>query len=416
MKIFDLIRNIIYKNNKLSFLEVGDVIWARRYKSDEEKDKIKIGHQQSPYVVIKKTKNKVYALLCTSTPKEYNWKMFYYPLGKYIYNMDKSTYINCIKVHKLRDSQYMYSITKLSKYDLNQLKKQLYILKNSNLKNKPNIEDKYLKYNITIGDVISYKDNLYYIHTIKGNNLYTYKTKNYSKNNKNIINHAVLINNEYHSFIFEDVIINKKEDYLLADTFNTSEIEIINNYKNTKPKNSPNLLVGMVIKYNKNIYYIYDIIKDYIEVYQIYNEYKNNMKYILVNDKKYYTYFQTSTIKIDNIISKNYKNLIVASGYEIFRNNKIFEKCNNNKKQKSNIDIFVPMTIIKHFNNNLYLILSRKDNIIEVVNINNLGDSFFYELTNDNTTFTYYRVIPKDEFDIYVKKIEELKSIVSQFK
>ena len=54
MGVIEFFKKIIeVKNNDLSFLNVGDIIWARRYKTEEEKNKIKIGHQESPYVVIK---------------------------------------------------------------------------------------------------------------------------------------------------------------------------------------------------------------------------------------------------------------------------------------------------------------------------------------------------------------------------
>ena len=52
--------------NKLFFLDVGDIIWAKRYQNEKEKEKIMEGHQEGPYVVIKKTFFNVYALFCTS--------------------------------------------------------------------------------------------------------------------------------------------------------------------------------------------------------------------------------------------------------------------------------------------------------------------------------------------------------------
>ena len=90
MKIIEFFKKLIkVKNNELSFLKVDDIIWAKRYQSDEEKIKLDIGHQESPFVVIKKDKKKVYALQCTSNPhgKEY-YRLLYYPLGRLRYNLD----------------------------------------------------------------------------------------------------------------------------------------------------------------------------------------------------------------------------------------------------------------------------------------------------------------------------------------
>jgi len=142
MGIIQFLKKIIeVKDNDLSFLNVGDIIWARRYKNEEEKNRIKIGHQESPFVVIKKNRKKVYGLQCTSNPhQEIQWKMIYYPLGRFNYNMQKNSYINCIKEYELKEIQFVETIGYLSEYDLNQLKKQLYILINSEFKYKPNIE------------------------------------------------------------------------------------------------------------------------------------------------------------------------------------------------------------------------------------------------------------------------------------
>ena len=55
MKIGKFLKKIIeIKNNDLSFFNVGDIIWAKRYLTLVEKKKIKKGHQESPYVIIKK--------------------------------------------------------------------------------------------------------------------------------------------------------------------------------------------------------------------------------------------------------------------------------------------------------------------------------------------------------------------------
>ena len=44
MRIIEFFKKIIeVKDNDLSFLNVGDIIWAKRYKNDEEKSRIKMG-------------------------------------------------------------------------------------------------------------------------------------------------------------------------------------------------------------------------------------------------------------------------------------------------------------------------------------------------------------------------------------
>ena len=86
------------QNKSLLFLKVGDIVWARRYRNEKEKNKIDKGHREGPCVVIKKDSNKVYVLNCTSNPHlEVKWKLIFYPLSKLEYNLNKSTYINCVE-------------------------------------------------------------------------------------------------------------------------------------------------------------------------------------------------------------------------------------------------------------------------------------------------------------------------------
>ena len=74
------------------------------------------------------------------------------------------------------------------------------------------------------------------------------------------------------------------------------------------------------------------------------------------------------------------------------------------------------MTILKNENSEkYYLIINREGNIIEVVNINNMGDTFYFELENV-CPFKYYRMLSKEEYDIYLKKIQDLKDTIALFK
>ena len=434
MGIIEFFRKIVeVKNNDLSFLNVGDIIWARRYKTPEEKNKIKMGHQESPYVIIKKNRNQVYALQCTSNPHpEIKWKMIYYPIGRFNYEMQKNSYINCLKEYELMEIQFVEIIGHLSAYDLNQLKKQLYILINSNYRNKPKIEKKYLNYKISIGDIIIQNDTKYYIYSIDEKYLYVYRLRKHIKKNMNI-----LINNMYYSFIFDrPEKIRLKSNYDLVDTFNTGEIEIINKYrekslkKYTENKNKL-LVVGSIIDYNENMYYVYNEDSEKIYVYEIYfnNIMKPKMANIQVNGGIYKTYFSTKYIKKSNLKLRGYKVRRCASIEEIAYNNKIFnlpknERDKERKKLSSSIrsfdkkdtDYFIPMTILKNENSEkYYLIINREENIIEVVNINNMGDTFYFELENV-CPFKYYRMLSKEEYDIYLKKIQDLKDTIALFK
>ena len=430
MRIIEFFKKIIeVKDNDLSFLNVGDIIWAKRYKNDEEKSRIKMGHQESPYVVIKKSKGKVYALQCTSNPHwELQWKIAYYPLGKLNYQMKKNSFINCMVVYELKEIQFVEMIGHLNDVDLNQLKKQLYILKNSDFKVKPDIEEKYLDFKIGIGDVILYNGNKYYIDSIKGRSYEVYRLKKHPK-----VSDRLLIGNTYYSFIFRNIEkIKIRSKYDLVDTFNTGEIEIINKYKEKSlkllEKRMPNSLrVGSLIDYKNRMFYVYEKLDDCVNCYEIYSNevFEEGMADILVKGGIYKTFFATVTIPIDKLDDNGCKIRRCAWEEEIEYNKNIFslpkkKRVNARRRlasiKEKNIDDLVPMVILKDLNNgNYYLIIDRNDNVIELVNINDIGDTFYFELEKKYCPFEYYRVMSKEEYNMYLKKIKDLKEMCAVF-
>lgn len=314
MNIIKYIKNIIEINNDdLSFLNVGDIIWAKRYKNENQKNKIEKGHQESPYIIIKKYKNKVFALQCTSNPhQEIGWKILYYPLNRLQYNLDKNTYVGIRIVHELKNIQYVEKIGHLNDYDINKIKKYLFILKTSNYKSKPNIENKYINFKYEIGDIIIFNDTKYYIEDIKFGYYITYRLRKRVKVDNNII-----INNTYYSFIFEkQEKIKKSKNILLVDTFNTGEIKKINQYKisyldslNNKRNIKRILDIGVLVKYNNNLFYIYDKNEISYFAYRIYlsTEYKIGMLWLKINGGIFYTFLDRVELSKEKLETVGYK-------------------------------------------------------------------------------------------------------------
>lgn len=353
--------------------------------------------------------------------------MIYYPLGRLNYDFNKNTYINCTAVVELKKIQFVEMIGRLSLYDLNQLKKQLYILKNSTFPIRPNIEDRYLNYNFTVGDIILFNGNKYYINKITSKEYETYRLRQHLKKGK-----TILINNTYYSFIFEKtVILNKKDKYILIDTFNTGEIENIDDYRNDYlskrmivPGIPKSFRVGALIEYDNNMYYIYDEENNYYLTYRVFAPtiYEKGMAALLIKKGIYYTYFNIEKIKNSNLIK--YKVRRCASIEEIEYNKNIFNssKTLRNKKRKElfvnklngerKTNDFVPMVILRHnITGKYYLIISLDNNVMELVNINDLSDLFYFEIS-ETMPFAYYRVMDKNEFDKYLKKVKEFKEVV----
>lgn len=432
MFVLNFIKKLITFEGENTF-NVGDIIWAKRYKTQSEKERIKVGHQSSPYVVIKKKAGKIYALQSTSNPHlEVQWKMVYYPLGRLNYNLQKNSYLNCSREYEVEKEQILSKIGHLTDYDMNQIRKQIYILQKSDFSVKPNIEKKYLKYKVEAGDIILKGDKRYYIYFLDRKYFYCYRLRERIKINKNI-----LIDNTYYSFVFKKIEkIKRNGKYDLVDTFNSGEIEIVNNYirdeiqkLNAEPDNTS--MIGALIKYDDKMYYIYEENETIAFVYRVYpyGDKIEDFACVRVKNGLYKTKFEFLEISKENFVKGRYKKRRCASDDEIVKNEEIFhlskrERKLENKKlfdsaqlfRQRDISYFVPMTIIQNVNNKkYYLIISRNDNVIEIVNINEISDMCFFELEENNCPFKYYRVLSKQEYDIYLKKVNELKDMVAMF-
>lgn len=427
LNLFKSIKDFIkIKNNDLSFLSVGDIIWAKRYENEEEKNKIPIGHREGPYVIIKQTKNKTYGLQCTSNPHQnVKWKHVFYAIGRLSYEFNKNSYICTGKLYELNDSKYIKVMNHLSDKDLNNLYKSLYIVLHSAHKYKSNLKDSDIKFNFDIGDIIKYENMRYLIYDLNNKNYYCYGICN-----KNKEKNKILINNTYYTFSFMNTVtIPKKAKIELLDWLNTGELELV--YKKKEDilnKVNREIKIGTIIKVESEFYYIVDVLEDKYKVYRIIGSSLGKYNSVLIAEKGYY-YTDLKLCYID----KNCKAKIrkQASDEEIKHNaslqymskqDRIKDKCEilkspYLKKETILSKNLIPKTIVINTNTNkYYLILSKKDNILEIVNINEMKDYCYFEVTDDNNPFEIYRVVDDLEFDRYRKKIDEFMNLVSTFK
>ena len=70
MKLIKYIKELFY-DSKLDFLNEKDIIWCKRYSTEEVKNKIDIGHRVGPFIVIYKKGKRVYGLECGSNKSNF---------------------------------------------------------------------------------------------------------------------------------------------------------------------------------------------------------------------------------------------------------------------------------------------------------------------------------------------------------
>jgi hypothetical protein len=353
-KIKYKLSNIISKPN-LNFLEVGDIIWAKRYSSEKERISIEVGHQQGPYIIIHKDekKNKVYGLYCTSSKNKDTNKLHYVILDKVQYKLKlfKTTYIHTTSDSEIKYNQYIKKIGHLTDKDLNRLFKIITILKKEEPdKISTNINLDELQYTIEVGDIINNKGTKYFVYDIDDTYYYGYYTneitnaRNY-KNNK----HSISFNGKRFTISYENKSkILKSNNVTLEYIIDKSQFPEIEEQKKElikKLEESSIVKRGSLVKYNNIIYIVYGEYKDNWQTYKVYNTKDDESFPITINQSNYFTKFEELLINK----SENMKTIKNASDDEldkikytrksikVFNNKQYVPQSNNKTSNKSSI-------------------------------------------------------------------------------
>lgn len=401
------------EENTFSSLNVGDIIWARRYTNEEEKNKLEPGHFESPFIIIKKTKQKLYGVLCTSKAhKDCRIKHWYYPLGRFTYHLSKNSFVSLRNMSQIVENQFIRKIGCLAKEDLYAIRKYFTILMRTNRIQCTLLKKKDLHYTYSSGDVIIWNHKKYYIYYKGKKSFFTFRVVVNPKMSNNPIHR-----NQYHFYFKEKKEISRKEEITLADTFHKGEVEFIEEERNVvDPVQNK---VGMLIRYKDKVYYVYDSGKKYFHTFLVYfgHEKTKSMEMLFIKKGQFFTDFEQKQISH----RAKYKILRRASDFEIGYNAKLFAMSKTKRKQarqnmlskeqgyEDKLFFFKPMLIVTYLvNKKQYVILSKKDNVLELVNINYCGDYFTYSL-EENIPFCYYDIMNKNEFTKYVKQVEKMK-------
>lgn len=394
--MFGFIKKIFY-NSKLDFLDVGDIVLAKRYETEEEMLKIEEGHRVSPYIVIRKRFKRVYALECT-TSKKIN-----YPGLKKIefkkkngYNISKNAYIYVGKLELLNKNRFLNKLGKIDKEDKNRIYKSIYLVNKIYYKVN-DINAKRLKFYYEVGDIIKYNKQDFYIYEIDKSYYYLIQVHATRKG-------IYKINGISYSINFNGIkkIPIKSKVKLINITDNDMKKYVDRYlYENMNKNNNSNVLCrGKLIKYENNFYYIYGEYQDKLLLYKVYlDKYaKSDMTEIYIKRGYYYTYFEeceiknnldvevfrkASVLEMDNI--KKLKNFIKKENKEVKVNEKIIYKDYKAGYIMMNDDM------------DRYIIIKRRVNTIVYMPLDDLEDVREYTFS-DGCVFDYSVLDKMDKY------------------
>jgi len=305
------LKSAAYLQKKEAFekIKVGDVIWAKRYNTEEERKLIPEKHQEGPFIVVIKEGDELICAKGTSVEQTQFNK--YYRIDMPKYNLQKHTYFKLFDLSKINLNTF---IEKLDSMESNELNNFLKLIKQKNNKNEE-ITSKIL---LHAGEIIEYKNEKHVIIDIDNNKLTCVPL------NKIIINSKTTIKSLRDVDYSKEIIIDNNNYKYLGLLKENLYMYVLKSYKEYLEycKQQKITQRGSVVFKNNKYYYIYgEEGKNWI-AFEITKEEKDYS--ININNDKYYTDFADVILdkkedfnivylckeeEIDNVkdIRKNYK-------------------------------------------------------------------------------------------------------------
>ena len=152
-----------------SQIEIGDIIRAKRYKNETQKESIPEGHREGPYIVLNKENGN---LICTQGTSVVPYKEdddVYFYLNVEGYNLVKSTFFKLFRIDEVNNNQIIKVIDKLKEEDKQRLFRKIKLAHKTYYTSEGSLIR--LNLPIQIGDIINYNVQNLLVLDINKNNL-----------------------------------------------------------------------------------------------------------------------------------------------------------------------------------------------------------------------------------------------------
>jgi len=278
----------------LEGINVGDIIWAKRYNSEGEMNLIPDGHREGPFVVMGINKD---GLICSkgtsTTPNEEN-KEKYFELYNRNHELNKSTYFKLNDLVIINESTFIKKLDQLTQEEKNKFFRK-YKLNNRFYYNINNNKTDFELY-MQIGDIFLVHNTKYIVLDIDGDKLTVLPIEK-DKYIRNISDVKELDYNKIKEIKCSNyyIILSCLTDQTLSFALKRlkEHLEFNENEKITQR--------GSVIEKDNKYYYVYGEEGNNWLVFQIEEEKDSLLDEIIISNRNFYTNYE------DKIINKNDK-------------------------------------------------------------------------------------------------------------
>lgn len=357
--------------NLLANVEIGDIIWAKRYNNDTELSLIPLGHQEGPFIVLGKSDKGLICSYGTSTISTEDLT-----LSPNEYNLSKITHFKLKYLIIIDDYSFIRKIDRLTDNDIDLFFKKI----KSIIQDYTYIDDK-IKLNlpVQVGDIISCENENYLILDIEENKLRCIKIETSINNIKGTLKLKYFNDLDYMKIKY--LKLNQNISYLNSVN-NNILLYILKNEKKyleySENKETPQR--GSVIFKDKKYYYIYGEEGQYFNVFEINEKINNQYDMLKINEIKFYTNY--NSVKINK--KDTFEVCCLATPNEIDeirRQKKSYSKINKYKVKTMPRNLFKIGDIIKSKKfKDRFIIISICKKTYKCLSINNLKKGIYYSI------------------------------------
>lgn len=370
----------IVEDPKYSYnqIKIGDIIWAKRYNSEDEMELIPEGHREGSFIVLAVQDGNLFCAQGTGIPPYSEYSDSYFYIDDIHYTLRKPTYFNLIKLVSIDSCSFVEKLNELKKSDLNNLYRQIKIMH----KLYYTEESKLIRLNmpIQVGDIIR-NNNQNYIIINKNESkflcIHLDDRINFKKSSKIVINN---FSNLDYSKIYE---IDINGDFKYISSINDNILNYILKEQKNHSKNcakEQEIQRGSIVLKDNKYYYIYGEEGQEWLAFEIKEKKENDFEEIKLGNRVFYTEYNDQKIdKKDNLI-----NVFVCKDED----RDIIKKSRKHYKEvKRNLEVygtteFVYFSIgdiIENINykNKRFIIIGNNKKTYECLNIQHLQKGIF---------------------------------------
>ena len=342
-------------NVLLENVQIGDIIWTKRYKTEDDKKNIPLGHDEGPALVLGKCRH---GLICSggmgTIPR--NMGLFYKFNPNDYQRLSKDTYFSIFKFDIIDDIRYIKTIGSAKKTDFEKM--LLKIKRNKTVYCYFNDERYLIDLFLQCSDIISYDNNKYIVLDILDDKIlclpFDYRGQVIKSRDLEKIDFSKI------TYLAQNI------DYQIIDTINeTLYKSILIKYRKyldyLEKIKIPQR--GSVIVKNHIIYYIYGEMGENWLVFDISEEEWEHFDEIIIGKKKFYTNYEGI------VIDKKDKFDIIGLATEeeinqIKNGKKGYKHKNKSKKTSTKKNKIYVGNIIEHryYKGQRFIIIDKLDN------------------------------------------------------